>query len=386
MKKIRWISGIILLFVGLSACDKNDFETNKGLNDTNLKGVVLEPVEAGNAFAYGTHVFTSNPVANPDGLESLNLTKNRWGWSINQNITLKPATTVTDVDGNVYKTVKIGEQTWMAENLRVAHNNDGSDIYQSWMMLFDPVYGGYYNPYLIGNAKLAPIGWRIPTIQDWLQLQEYIGGYTQGYKLKEAGNDHWTPPLPTATTFIQATDEYGFTALPAGRNILGSSSIIRNKGTHAYFLSSTPESYNYCGVFLSYTNNTFNTAFITNSTYGFSIRCIKEEADDEEVGTTELPIYMDASLNDTTKGTQVGIAYIEYDGDELKVKYDLFDEYTMNEVHIYAKDTVPATIAPGQFGFTEMFNEPVGEFETIFNFEDAENDGIWLILHAVIAL
>jgi hypothetical protein len=58
----------------------------------------------------------------------------------------------------------------------------------------------------------------------------------------------------------------------------------------------------------------------------------------------------------------------------------------MNEVHVYASDLQPTTIAPGQYGFTEMFNEPVNEFETIFNIEDAEDDGIWLILHAVIAL
>ena len=87
MKKISWLFGIILLFVGLSACDKNDFETNPGLVDLDLKGAALELDEAGSAFAYGTHVFTSNPNANPDGLVPLNLTKNRWGWANSLQIT-----------------------------------------------------------------------------------------------------------------------------------------------------------------------------------------------------------------------------------------------------------------------------------------------------------
>ena len=64
----------------------------------------------------------------------------------------------------------------------------------------------------------------------------------------------------------------------------------------------------------------------------------------------------------------------------------MLEGYEMNELHIYAKDTAPKTIAPGQFGFTEVFDIPVSEFETTFNVDDVTDDGIWFIIHAVVNL
>lgn len=81
MKKISWTLGIILLFIGLTACEKRSFETGLGPDNIYPEGVPMGPDETGSAFAYGTHVFASNPKANPDGLIPLNITNNRWGWA-----------------------------------------------------------------------------------------------------------------------------------------------------------------------------------------------------------------------------------------------------------------------------------------------------------------
>jgi uncharacterized protein (TIGR02145 family) len=103
--------------------------------------------------------------------------------------------TVTDQDGNVYKTVKIGTQTWMAENLRTTKYNDGKSIENvivasKWEGLSTGAYGNYnnttssdtiatygrlYNWSAINTGKLAPKGWHVPTDDEWSVLTRYLG-------------------------------------------------------------------------------------------------------------------------------------------------------------------------------------------------------------------
>jgi uncharacterized protein (TIGR02145 family) len=137
--------------------------------------------------------------------------------------------TVTDIDGNVYKTVKIGNQTWMAENLRTIKLNDGTQIpyvadASAWENLRTPgycwynndisnkvVYGGIYDWYAVNTGKLAPLGWHVPTKAELATLINYLGGEdVAGGKLKETGTSHWNG------SNTDATNESGFTALPAG--------------------------------------------------------------------------------------------------------------------------------------------------------------------------
>jgi uncharacterized protein (TIGR02145 family) len=136
--------------------------------------------------------------------------------------------TMTDQDGNVYKTVTIGTQIWMAENLRTTKYNDGSLIpnvtnNSGWAGLSTGAYCNYkntsktdtiatfgrlYNWYAVNTGKLAPKGWHVPTDEEWAQLIDYVGD--DGGKLKETDTTHWNSPNP------EATNETGFTALPGG--------------------------------------------------------------------------------------------------------------------------------------------------------------------------
>ncbi len=137
--------------------------------------------------------------------------------------------TVTDKDGNTYTTVQIGGQTWMAENLRTTKFNDNTAIpnvtdNELWFFGFTTPaycwydnsiynktpYGALYNWQTINTGKLAPEGWHVATKDDWVQLVDYLGGESAGYKLKETGPTHW--PSPNA----DATNETGFTAVPGG--------------------------------------------------------------------------------------------------------------------------------------------------------------------------
>jgi len=137
---------------------------------------------------------------------------------------------VVDVDGNVYKTVVIGMQTWMGENLKVTKFNDGQSIPLvddrfSWSNLNSPgycwqtnnpnsnknKYGALYNWYTVNTKKLCPIGWHVPSDSEWTILSTYLGGekFTGG-KLKVKGTTFWLIPN------IDATNETGFGAISAG--------------------------------------------------------------------------------------------------------------------------------------------------------------------------
>jgi uncharacterized protein (TIGR02145 family) len=142
--------------------------------------------------------------------------------------TVKESETITDIDGNVYKTIQIGYQTWMAENLRTTKLRNGSPIQNikddnTWVESSTPAYcwynndinlkntyGALYNAYVI-NEDICPAGWYVPGSDDWNELQTFLGNNTNiGGKLKEAGTRHWNAPN------YKATNISGFTALPGG--------------------------------------------------------------------------------------------------------------------------------------------------------------------------
>jgi len=193
---------------------------------------------------------------------------------------------LTDIDGNEYKTIKIGNQTWMAENLRTFKYNDGTPIQcvtnnDEWSGLTTGAYCTYnnttkndslatfgclYNWYAVNTSKLAPKGWHIPTKDDWETLVEYFGGeYEAGIKLMEAGQTHWL------SSGIIKTNESGFTALPAGM-LSFSNGKFNGCGSSTYFwmdeLTAQTLVINYNDGIVYYFNQ--------NKQNGFSARCIKD--------------------------------------------------------------------------------------------------------------
>ncbi len=141
------------------------------------------------------------------------------------------AQTVIDYDGNVYDTVAIGAQTWLKQNLKVTHYNNGIPIPNvtdsiTWANLttgarcyfnndssaYDSVYGALYNWYVINNTNpICPAGWHVSTNDEWQATEAYLGGWDiAGGKMKEAGTLHWKSPN------TGATNSSGFTGLPGG--------------------------------------------------------------------------------------------------------------------------------------------------------------------------
>ncbi len=207
--------------------------------------------------------------------------------------------TVTDIDGNTYTTVKIGDQCWMVENLKVTHYRNGDPIDHvtagaTWGGLTTgayceynndpanvPIYGRLYNWAAADDPRgLAPNGWHVPTDAEWKQLEMSLGmspaeadgtewrGTTEGGKLKEAGTVHWTSPNNGAT------NESGFTALPGGYRDDNGNFGYLNVG--AYFWASTDYSsgnawFRYLGNFTSMVGR-----YYIYEQLGFSVRCVRD--------------------------------------------------------------------------------------------------------------
>jgi uncharacterized protein (TIGR02145 family) len=197
-----------------------------------------------------------------------------------------PMPTVTDVDGNVYHTVKIGTQTWMVENLKTTHYNDNTPINNitdntAWKNAVGPAYcwynnnisnktpsGALYNWEVVNTGKLAPQGWHVPSAAEYITLVTYLGGEAvAGGKLKESGTQHWTSP----NTFSNSS---GFTALPSGFRT-GADGLFQNLSIVCNFWTSTSQGITVASEYQSDVGDNFY-GDVADRKYGFSVRCIKD--------------------------------------------------------------------------------------------------------------
>ena len=154
--------------------------------------------------------------------------------------------TVTDIDGNTYRTITIGQQEWMTENLRTAsyrngtpitnitdmdeweaNTSDGSWVYYGNDGSNDALYGKLYNWFSVTDSQgLCPQGWHVPSSDEWNALSDNFGGPDiAGCGLKETGIDYWESPNTCANNLS------GFSALPGGyRDPSGFVNIGRHGG------------------------------------------------------------------------------------------------------------------------------------------------------------
>lgn len=212
---------------------------------------------------------------------------------------------VSDIEGNVYHTLKIDSIAWMAENLRVTTLNDGTLIPKvtddmQWSELNTPaycyygnsevkgeLYGYLYNWYTVETEKLCPAGWHVPSEGEWSELEKYLidngynfDGTTEGNKISKslASGEGWKKIFQDGVTANNDYPEYinksGFTAVPGG-----------HREEDGFFIYSSVE-----GEWWSSTNIGEDKAlyrFIFNNDYSFgyesggynrgvSVRCVKD--------------------------------------------------------------------------------------------------------------
>lgn len=193
-------------------------------------------------------------------------------------------------DGQKYQVVCIGDQVWMAENLRYSSNITQITDNESWMALWnggnpieqpawchynndpanDAVYGKLYNWHAVNTGQLCPAGWHIPTDEEWGELISYLGGRTQaGGKMKSTSG--WNPPN------ANASNSSGFSAFPGGIRSIGDGQFYE-LGINGYWWSST--TWNNSDLQAYMVRLTSNTGFAdrtdANKLGGMSCRCVKD--------------------------------------------------------------------------------------------------------------
>jgi uncharacterized protein (TIGR02145 family) len=223
--------------------------------------------------------------------------------------------TVTDIEGNVYKTIQIEipagnskslettetiTQIWMAENLKTTKYSNGDligtttpatlNIYDEAMAKYQWAYEGdesYVDTYgriytwwaVTDSRNVCPTGWHVPTDDEWLKLVLYLGGKNDGYglyhvaggKLKESGTTHWSSPNTGAVNSI------GFTALPGGGR-WDQASVFDYINKVGYWWTSTevPERMNGYRRWGAYYSSQALSDEDSSANTGYSVRCLKD--------------------------------------------------------------------------------------------------------------
>jgi uncharacterized protein (TIGR02145 family) len=259
------------------------FEQHTGLTVEGGGAVLFQSILSGLAqnTTYYIRAYATNSAGTAYGSQVQFTTE-----TANGGITGQPCPgvpTVTDIDGNVYNTVLIGNQCWMKENLKTTRDADGNNITR---YCYDnnatncEEYGGLYTWHAVMNGAsssnsnpsgvqgICPTGWHVPSDSEWTQLIVFTGGeFVAGGKLKESGTTYWNNPN------TGATNETGFTALPGGSRYLdGSFQSVGNTGfwwtsTVTFTPNALNRSISYISSSVFFVNN--------NRDLGFSVRCVR---------------------------------------------------------------------------------------------------------------
>jgi len=215
-----------------------------------------------------------------------------------------PNTFTDSRDGKVYKTVTIGEQVWMAENLAYlpsvvgpatgsedagnetvafyyVYGYDGTDVAAAKATANYSTYGVLYNWTAAMNGAasndanpsgvqgVCPDGWHLPSDEEWTQLADFLGGTSvAGGKMKEAGTAHWTTPN------TDATNSSGFTALPGGYR--SNAGAFSGFGTNGLWWSSSQYGTSNAWFHTLYYDGSYVLRSHANKENGFSVRCVRD--------------------------------------------------------------------------------------------------------------
>jgi uncharacterized protein (TIGR02145 family) len=211
-----------------------------------------------------------------------------------EKIIYPPDTTAIDMDSNAYAIITIGDQEWMAEDLRTTKYSDGTPIDNvtdaaEWISLNTPAFcwymndeshkvpnGALYNWYAVNTEKLCPVGWHVPSDEEWKTLEMALGmdameadqqgwrGTNEGNKLKSI--DGWVSG--------QGTNESGFNAMAGGLRDWDDAAFYWLGYYSHWWTSTASDSYSAWDRDISYTS-TGIFRFPNSKNYGMSVRCLK---------------------------------------------------------------------------------------------------------------
>lgn len=227
--------------------------------------------------------------------------------------------TVTDIDGNEYPTVVIGNQEWMAKNLRASKFSNGDNIPNAqsvddwtsgsfplkWANYNnsadnDAIYGKLYDGRVVNDSRnVCPTGWHVATKNEWDELLAYLGGTTvAANKLMDNSGSYWASPN-------DATNESGFNAVPNGYRASDGSFLSLTYASEIWTATAVSViSNNY--VYLHYSGSLSITDGMTYGT-GRAVRCIKD-------AEALMPTVTTNSITDIAQTTATAGGNVTSDG------------------------------------------------------------------------
>lgn len=237
------------------------------------------------------------------------------GTGLGTDMTFTTPAQVTDIEGNLYNTFLIGSQIWMQENLTTEKFNDNTDIpnvtdNETWKWLTTPgycyflnnpaaykgTYGALYNWFTVNTGKLCPTGWHVPSPAEWQTLQDYLGGSSvAGGKMKTPGTVEATTGLWYSPN-LGATNESGFSALPASSRDKGLSFDVA-PGEYTDIWTSDEAFSGFAKAIGLHKNTAEVINYFDDKADGFSVRCIKGALPYGKTNTTTAVASTTATLN-----------------------------------------------------------------------------------------
>jgi uncharacterized protein (TIGR02145 family) len=292
MKKILlgFIAIGLLTFLG---CDK---EKQKGCTEPNAINYDLVAEENDGSCKYAetteTKITDGIITSSDDGTTETSSDGGTTETSSDGGTTETSSNELIDLDFNTYKSLIIGEQEWMAENLRTTKYSDGTSIPNvigktDWSSLstgawshynndnqYDTIYGKLYNGYAVETGKLCPTGWHVPTDAEWTTLEDYLTAdgqmWKEGKTLKSTSgwNDF------NNVSGGNGTDAYGWNGLPSGnRHFRGDFDFIGYYG--AWWSSSAIDADDSWNRYLGYDGSLIYRSSPKKFS-GFSVRCLRD--------------------------------------------------------------------------------------------------------------
>jgi uncharacterized protein (TIGR02145 family) len=327
MKATHLISSLVLVVSVFSGCQKDEFAGIPVISTTQITeitGVLM--ASGGNITSDGGSTVTSRGIqwsTNPDQMTDFNKTSdgsgtgnfisnmsglagstkyyvrayatNSSGTAYGEQLTF--TTRIIDIEGNEYHAIVIGTQTWMAENLKVTHLNDGSEINMissdlEWYTSKTPAYCWYYNIvpqggdnsplynfYTVNSGKLCPEGWSLPSDGEWKTLEMFLGmSQAEADMLNWRGDETSTQLKAVDGWYVLngIQDMYGFKALPAGIRHGATGGFEGYNQGASWWSSSVYDGTNGWYRSISSGETTIYRGYQINQS-GFSVRCIKND-------------------------------------------------------------------------------------------------------------
>jgi len=256
--------------------------------------------------------------------------------------------TVSDIDGNVYNTVSIGNQVWLGENLKVTKYNNQDPIslvlddtqwstetqaaycYYQGDVSYTNNYGNLYNWYVVNNSKnVCPTGYHVPSITEWEELITFLGGNAvAGGKLKEIGFAHWLDPN------TGADNSSGFTLLPSGWRA-NNNGFYESLSYMAYVWSSTSVDASSSSIILAGYDSPACYTSDSHIRTGLPIRCLKDET---------------SSLNETDNDHSI-LVYPNPANDLVNIHFSIFDNPTVKLTDTKGQIVLEKTIVNNSCSF-----------------------------------